>query len=59
MAKEAGIKVDINTDAHSIAEMSFIVAGLNQAQGVVEAGKRVKHVFAAEVKEAASPFGVL
>jgi DNA polymerase (family X) len=32
MAKEAGVKIAINTDAHSVAEMDFISAGLNQAR---------------------------
>jgi DNA polymerase (family 10) len=32
MAKETGVKIAINTDAHSIAELTFISAGLNQAR---------------------------
>jgi DNA polymerase (family X) len=32
MAKEAGMKIAINTDAHSISELNFISAGLNQAR---------------------------
>lgn len=32
MAKEVGMKIAINTDAHSIAELNFISAGLNQAR---------------------------
>jgi DNA polymerase (family 10) len=32
MAKDAGVKVAINTDAHSIAELRFIDAGLNQGR---------------------------
>ncbi len=32
MAKEAGVKVAVNTDAHSISELRFIAAGLNQAR---------------------------
>jgi DNA polymerase (family X) len=32
MAKDAGVKIAINTDAHSIAELVFISAGLNQAR---------------------------
>jgi DNA polymerase (family 10) len=32
MAKEAGVKIAINTDAHSISELNFISAGLNQAR---------------------------
>lgn len=32
LAKEAGVKIAINTDAHSIAELRFISAGLNQAR---------------------------
>lgn len=31
-AKEAGIKIAINTDAHRLAEMNFITAGINQAR---------------------------
>ena len=39
MAKEAEIKIAINTDAHSIAEMDFITAGINQARrGWLEPG---------------------
>lgn len=32
LAKAAGVKIAINTDAHSIAELGFISAGLNQAR---------------------------
>jgi DNA polymerase (family 10) len=32
MAKELGIKIAINTDAHSIRELDFITAGVNQAR---------------------------
>ena len=32
LAKEAGIKIAINTDAHSIRELDFISAGINQAR---------------------------
>ena len=32
MAKDAGIKIAINTDAHSIRELDFIHGGLNQAR---------------------------
>jgi DNA polymerase (family 10) len=32
MAKEAGMKIAINTDAHSITELNFISAGLSQAR---------------------------
>lgn len=32
MAKEAGIKIAINTDAHSLAELDFMSAGINQAR---------------------------
>jgi DNA polymerase (family 10) len=32
MAKEADVKVAINTDAHSIQEMRFIDAGIDQAR---------------------------
>jgi DNA polymerase (family X) len=32
LAKEAGIKIAINTDAHSIKELNFISAGINQAR---------------------------
>jgi DNA polymerase (family 10) len=32
IAKEAGMKIAINTDAHSISELNFISAGLNQAR---------------------------
>ena len=31
-AKEAGIKITINTDAHSTQEMAFMTAGINQAR---------------------------
>lgn len=30
--KEAGIKIAINTDAHSIRELSYMPAGINQAR---------------------------
>jgi DNA polymerase (family X) len=32
LAKEAGIKIAVNTDAHSIRELDFISAGINQAR---------------------------
>lgn len=32
LAKERGIKIAINTDAHSIKELDFISAGINQAR---------------------------
>ena len=32
LAKELGIKIAINTDAHSTAELRFITAGINQAR---------------------------
>jgi DNA polymerase (family 10) len=32
MAKEAGVKIAINTDAHSIRELNFITAGINQGR---------------------------
>jgi DNA polymerase (family 10) len=32
MAKEQGIKIAINTDAHSTRELCFISAGINQAR---------------------------
>jgi DNA polymerase (family X) len=32
MAKEAGIKIAINTDAHSTRELEFMAAGVNQAR---------------------------
>jgi DNA polymerase (family X) len=32
LAKERGIQIAINTDAHSIAELDFISAGINQAR---------------------------
>ena len=32
MAKDAGIKIAINTDAHSTRELRFISAGINQAR---------------------------
>jgi DNA polymerase (family X) len=32
LAKEAGIQIAINTDAHSIAELNFMEAGINQAR---------------------------
>jgi DNA polymerase (family X) len=32
MAKDAGVKIAINTDAHSVTELNFISAGLNQAR---------------------------
>jgi DNA polymerase (family X) len=32
MAKDAGIKIAVNTDAHSVAELGFISAGLHQAR---------------------------
>jgi DNA polymerase (family 10) len=32
MAKDAGIKIAINTDAHSIRELNFISAGIDQAR---------------------------
>jgi len=32
LAKEAGIKIAVNTDAHSTRELGFITAGLNQAR---------------------------
>ena len=31
-ARDAGIRIAINTDAHSIAELRFISAGVNQAR---------------------------
>ena len=30
LAKECGIKIAINTDAHAIRELDFIAAGINQ-----------------------------
>ncbi len=32
LAKEHGIKIAINTDAHAIHELDFITAGINQAR---------------------------
>jgi len=32
MAKDRGITIAVNTDAHSIAELDFMPAGLNQAR---------------------------
>ncbi|HET6883609.1 MAG TPA: hypothetical protein VFI31_25880 [Pirellulales bacterium] len=32
MAKERGIKIAINTDAHSTSELDFMIAGVNQAR---------------------------
>jgi DNA polymerase (family 10) len=32
IAKEAGMKIAINTDAHAISELNFISAGINQAR---------------------------
>ena len=32
MAKDSGIKIAVNTDAHSVGELDFIEAGLNQAR---------------------------
>jgi DNA polymerase (family 10) len=32
LAKERGIKIAINTDAHAVAELDFISAGINQAR---------------------------
>lgn len=32
LAKNAGVKIAINTDAHSIRELNFISAGINQAR---------------------------
>jgi len=32
MAKEAGVKIAISTDAHSISELQFITAGINQGR---------------------------
>jgi DNA polymerase (family 10) len=32
LAKEAGIRIAVNTDAHSIGELDFISAGINQAR---------------------------
>ena len=32
LAKDAGIKIAINTDAHSVHELDFIAAGINQAR---------------------------
>ena len=32
LAKEGGMKIAINTDAHSINELAFITAGVNQAR---------------------------
>src|SRR5215207_1057291 len=32
LAKEAGIQIAVNTDAHSISELDFISAGINQAR---------------------------
>lgn len=32
LAKEAGIRIAVNTDAHSVDELNFITAGLNQAR---------------------------
>jgi DNA polymerase (family 10) len=32
LAKDAGVKIAINTDAHSIKELNFIAAGVNQAR---------------------------
>jgi DNA polymerase (family 10) len=38
MAKERGIKIAINTDAHSTSELGFMTAGINQARrGWIEA----------------------
>jgi DNA polymerase (family X) len=39
MAKESGVQVAVNTDAHSIKELAFITAGINQARrGWLEPG---------------------
>ena len=32
MAKDAGVRIAVNTDAHSIAELDFMPAGINQAR---------------------------
>jgi DNA polymerase (family 10) len=32
LAKDAGIRIAVNTDAHSIGELDFITAGINQAR---------------------------
>jgi DNA polymerase (family 10) len=32
LAKEMGVKIAVNTDAHSIEELDFISAGMNQAR---------------------------
>jgi DNA polymerase (family X) len=32
MARQAGIKIAVNTDAHAVPELDFITAGLNQAR---------------------------
>jgi DNA polymerase (family 10) len=32
LAKEHGVKIVVNTDAHSIAELNFMPAGINQAR---------------------------
>jgi DNA polymerase (family 10) len=39
LAKDSGVKIAINTDAHSTRELDFISAGINQARrGWLEAG---------------------
>jgi DNA polymerase (family 10) len=38
LAKERGVRIAINTDAHSTRELAFISAGINQARrGWIEA----------------------
>ena len=32
MAKDAGVMIAVNTDAHSTHELDFIIAGINQAR---------------------------
>jgi len=32
LAKDAGVKIAVNTDAHSVSELDFISAGINQAR---------------------------
>jgi DNA polymerase (family 10) len=32
LAKEVGVKIAINTDAHSVRELDFIPAGIHQAR---------------------------
>ncbi len=53
LASEHGIKIAINTDAHSIAELNFIHAGINQARRAwLRASDVLNTLTAAEVLKA-------